>query len=88
LITGCIAAMPAKPPYVASFPGGSLLEALNTLVRGKGAGAWVVSYCEAHPSIETAVVTATVFDEQNGFTTNAGLWHENGHVNPCLPASR
>jgi hypothetical protein len=79
---------PAKPAYMTSFPGGSLLEALNTLVRGQRAGGWVVSYCGPHPALETAIVTVAVFDEQIGRTTNVALWHDNRHVNPRLPASR
>lgn len=78
---------PSKPPYLATFPGGTLLEALNALTRGRRGGGWVISYCGRRPAVDSAILNVALFNEQIGFTTHVALKHENGYVNPCLPAS-
>jgi hypothetical protein len=75
-----------RPPYVVSFDGGNLLDALNALVRGRESVGWMLNYCDGHATFDTAILTVGLRDESIGRARMVGLWSDH-HTNPCLNAA-
>ena len=75
---------PDRAPYSVRFDGGTLLDAMNAMVRRHDRAGWLLSYCATPATEETATLRVAVHEEPAGRGKFIVLAGPDGHANPCL----
>jgi hypothetical protein len=74
---------PRLGPFDVSFGGGTLLEALNALVRQGHFGGWILQYCRPGAGAENAVLTIPLLEDVVGRKFQLSLSDAQGRGDPC-----
>jgi len=77
---------PELAPYAVAFGGGTLLDALNAMVRGHDTTGWLLRYCGAPATAASATLGVGIHEDTLGRGRLIALADANGHADPCLDA--